>query len=38
VDCALKLEEEAKARIKDYDLKTGDLVLVKNLAIKMSIN
>lgn len=33
---ALKLEEELKFRIKDFDLKLGSLVLVKNSAIEMS--
>lgn len=32
----LQLEQDAKARIKDFDLGAGDLVLVKNSAIEMS--
>ncbi len=33
---ALKLEEDMKHKIKDFDLKPGSLVLVKNSAIQMS--
>src|SRR5262249_23227821 len=34
----LQLEEDAKAKIKDYNLVAGDLVLVKNSAIELSVD
>lgn len=36
VNRALKLEEEMKHKIKDFNLKAGSLVLVRNSAIEMS--
>jgi hypothetical protein len=38
IDRALRLEEELKYKIKDFDLKPGSLVLVRNSAVEMSAN
>jgi hypothetical protein len=37
-EAALRFEEEHKATIKDYDFKLGDLVLMCNSQIEMSLN
>jgi hypothetical protein len=36
-EAALRFEEEHKATIKDYDFKRGDLVLMRNSQIEMSL-
>ena len=38
INRALKLEEEMKHKIKDFDLKPGTLALVRNSAVEMSAN